>query len=240
MLSLRAVNHYYGSQHILWNLSLDLPPGECTCVLGLPGMGKTTLVNCIAGFQKVESGGIFWQEASGPPQDLLTLTPPLRAAMGIGYVPQDKRIFSQMTVDENLQIAMRATHEGHSAVGSAIFDLMPDLWPLRQVKGAAMSEDDQYQLALASALINNPKLLILDEPTRGMGQGFMHKFGECLLRLNRDLGLTVLLAEQHLPFIRRVADKFCLLHRGRNVAQGNVSQLDTRLLEQFMTPDAAP
>ncbi len=72
---------------------------------------------------------------------------------------------------------MRATHEGHSALGSAIFDLLPDLWPLRQVKGAAMSEDDQYQLALASALINNPKLLILDEPTRGMGHGFMHKLG---------------------------------------------------------------
>jgi len=240
MLSLRAVNHYYGSQHILWNLSLDLVPGECTGLLGLPGMGKTTLVNCIAGYQKVESGDIFWQEASGPPQDLLALSPPLRAAMGIGYVPQDKRIFSQMTVEENLQIAMRASHEGSSAVGSAIFDLIPDLWPLRQVKGAAMSDDDQYQLALASALVSNPKLLILDEPTRGMGHGFMHKLGECLLRLNRELGMTVLLAEQHLPFIRRVADKFCLLHRGRNVAQGTVSQLDTRLLEQFMTPDAAP
>lgn len=240
MLSVRAVNHYYGSQHILWDLSLDLPAGECTGLLGLPGMGKTTLVNCIAGFQTVRSGSICWQEANGPPCDLLTLTPPLRAAMGIGYVPQDKRIFSQMTVEENLQIAMRAGHEGCGALGHEIFDLMPELWPLRQVKGAAMSDDDQYQLALASALVTRPKLLILDEPTRGMGQGFMHKLGECLLRLNRDLGLTVLLAEQHLPFIRRVADKFCLLHRGRNVAQGAVSQLDTRLLEQFMTPDAAP
>lgn len=239
MLSLRAVNHYYGSQHILWDLSLDLPVGECTCLLGLPGMGKTTLVNCIAGFQTVESGSIFWQEANGPPCDLLTLTPPLRAAMGIGYVPQDKRIFSQMTVEENLQIAMRAGHDGSGALGQEIFDLMPELYPLRHVKGAAMSDDDQYQLALASALVTRPKLLILDEPTRGMGQGFMHRLGECLLRLNRDLGLTVLLAEQHLPFIRRVADKFCLLHRGRNVAQGDVSQLDTRLLTQFMTPDEA-
>jgi ABC-type branched-subunit amino acid transport system ATPase component len=203
-------------------------------------MGKTTLVNCIAGYQTVESGGIFWQEASGPAQDLLALSPPLRAAMGISYVPQDKRIFSQMTVEENLQIAMRANHEGNCAVGSAIFDLMPELWPLRRVKGAAMSDHEQYQLALASALVSSPKLLILDEPTRGMSQGFMHKLGECLLRLNRELGMTVLLAEQHLPFIRRVADTFCLLHRGRNVAQGAVSQLDTRLLEQFMTPDEAP
>ncbi|MCS2150438.1 ABC transporter ATP-binding protein [Scandinavium manionii] len=240
MLSLRAVNHYYGSQHILWNLSLDLAPGECTCVLGLPGMGKTTLVNCIAGFQAIESGTMVWQDVSGPPRDLLMLSPPLRAAMGIGYVSQDKRIFSQMTVEENLQIAMKAGHEGTGAIGSDIFDLMPDLYPLRHVKGALMSDDDQYQLALASALVTKPKLLILDEPTRGMGQGFMHTLGECLLRLNRDLGLTVLLAEQHLPFIRRVADKFCLLHRGRNVAQGAVNQLDTRLLEQFMTPEEAP
>lgn len=240
MLSLRAVNHYYGNQHILWNVDLDLAPGECTCLLGLPGMGKTTLVNCIAGFQAVESGSIFWQEANGPRCDLLSLAPPLRAAMGIGYVPQDKRIFSQMTVEENLQIAMMAGNEGSGAFSSDIFDLMPALYPLRQVKGAALSDDEQYQLALASALVTKPKLLILDEPTRGMGQGIMHKLGECLLRLNREVGLTVLLAEQHLPFIRRVADKFCLLHRGRNVAQGAVNQLDTRLLEQFMTPDEAP
>lgn len=240
MLSLRAVNHSYGTQQTLWNVDLELAPGCCTCLMGLPGMGKTTLVNCITGYQNVQSGSMIWHDPSAPPCDLLPLSPPARAAMGISTVPQDKRIFSQMSVEENLQIAMLAGREGPGNLGSDIFDLLPELYPLRQVKGAALSEDDQYQLALAGALVTQPKLLILDEPTRGMGVGFMHKLGDFVLRLNRELGLTVLLAEQHLSFIRRVADRFCLLHRGRSVARGTISQLDDRLLTQFMTEDEAP
>ncbi|MRS13871.1 ATP-binding cassette domain-containing protein [Enterobacteriaceae bacterium RIT691] len=240
MLSLKAVNHYYGNWHTLWNVDLELKSGECTCLIGLPGMGKSTLVNCIAGYQAVESGSIIWQAASGPPRDLLSLSPSSRTALGIGYVPQDKRIFSQMTVEENLHIAMMAGRKGTGSFGSDLYDLLPELYPFRQVKGAALGEDYQYQLALAGALVTQPKLLLLDEPTRGMGQGFMHKLADFVLRLNRELGLTVLLAEQHLPFIRRVASRFCLLHQGRNVAQGQMAELDPRLLHQFMLPDEAP
>ena len=240
MLSLRAVNHYYGNLHTLWNVDLELTPGECTCVMGLAGMGKTTLVNCIAGYQSIESGSIVWQDVCGPPQNLLPLSAPSRAAVGIGYVPQDKRIFSQLTVEENLHVAIKAGHTGAAFPGGEIYDLLPELFALRQVKGSALDENSQYQLALARALVTRPKLLILDEPTRGMGQGFMHRLGEFIVRLNQELGLTVLLAEQHLPFIRRVAQRFCLLHRGRNVAQGSLKELDTRLLEQFMTQESAP
>lgn len=234
MLSLRAVNHYYGSQQILWNVNLELHPGVCTCLMGLEGMGKTTLVNCITGYQAIESGSICWQTPGCAPCSLLNLTPPLRAAMGIGYVPQDKRIFSQMTVEENLQIAVMAANPQRSAISKDIYDLLPTLYSLRAVKGLALSEGERYQLALARALVTEPKLLILDEPTRGMGQGRMQRLGEFILRLNRDLGMTVLLAEQHLSFIRQVADRFCLLHRGRNVAQGSISQLDGTLLQNFM------
>ena len=234
MLSLHAVNHYYGSQHILWNVNLELQPGACTSVMGLPGMGKTTLVNCITGYQAIESGSICWQLPGGAAQSLLDLTPPLRAAMGIGYVPQDKRIFSQMTVEENLQIAMLAGSPVQYAVSSDIYDLLPALSAVRQVMGAALSEEEQYQLALARALVTGPKLLILDEPTRGMEQSVMHRLGEFILRLKSDLGLPVLLAEQHLSFIRSVADRFCLLHRGRSGAQGCSSQLNYSMLEDFM------
>lgn len=240
MLSLRAVNHYYGNLHTLWNIDLELKPGECTCLMGLSGMGKTTLVNCITGYQTVESGSIIWQGVCGPPQDLLPLPAPSRTAMGISYVPQDKRIFSQLTVEENLHVAMKAGLDGIFFPGSDIYELLPELYPLRQVKGAALCEDSQYQLALAGALVTRPRLLILDEPTRGMGQGFMHRLGEFIVRLNQELGMTVLLAEQHLPFIRRVAQRFCLLHRGRSVAQGSLKELDTRLLEQFMTQEPVP
>lgn len=235
MLRLRAVNQYYGDQHTLWNVDLDLVPGTCTTVMGLQGMGKTTLVNCITGNLPIESGSIIWQEASAPPLDLLQVTAAHRTAMGIGYVPQDRRIFSQLTVEENLHIAMLAAGEPGCAVTPAIYDLFPELYALRQVKGAGLSEDDQYQLALARALVTQPRLLILDEPTRGAGQAFIHKLGNLLVRLNQDLGMTILLAEQHLSFIRRVADRFCLLHRGRNVAQGHVHQLDDQLISHWMT-----
>nr|WP_318382296.1 ATP-binding cassette domain-containing protein [uncultured Enterobacter sp.] len=238
MLSLRAVNQYYGTQHTLWNVDLDLVPGTCTCVMGLQGMGKTTLVNCITGNLPIESGSIIWQDGTAPPLDLLKVNPEHRTAMGIGYVPQDRRIFSQLTVEENLHIAMLAVGEPGSAVTRDIYDLFPELYALRQIKGAGLSEDNQHQLALARALVTNPRLLILDEPTRGLGQAFIHKLGNLLVRLNQDLGMTILLAEQHLSFIRRVADRFCLLHRGRNVAQGEVNQLDNQLLSHWMSPDS--
>ncbi|MEH5012704.1 ABC transporter ATP-binding protein [Phytobacter diazotrophicus] len=239
MLSLRAVNQYYGNQHTLWNVDLDLSPGVCTSVIGLPGMGKTTLINCITGYLPVESGSMVWQEAGAPPRDLLNLQAEHRSAMGIGYVPQDRRIFSQMTVEENLHIAMLASGEPRNTVNREIYDLFPELYGLRQVKGAGLSEDNQHQLAMARALVNRPRLLILDEPTRGLGQAFIHKLGNLLVRLNQDFGMTILLAEQHLSFIRRVADRFCLLHRGRNVAEGDVRQLDDQLLSHWMSPDSA-
>ncbi|MGK9172357.1 ATP-binding cassette domain-containing protein [Yokenella regensburgei] len=238
MLHLRSVNQYYGDQHTLWNLDLDLVTGSCTSVIGLPGMGKTTLFNCITGFLPVESGSMVWQDASGPPKDLLALQAAHRSAMGIGYVPQDRRIFSQLTVEENLHIALLAGATPRQAVSSEVYDLFPELYAFRQEKVAVLSEENQYQLAMARAMVNRPRLLILDEPTRGMGQAFIHKLGNFIVRLNQDVGMTVLLAEQHLGFIRRVADRFCLLHRGRNVAQGDVSQLNEEVLSHWMTPES--
>lgn len=109
MLSLRAVNQFYGSQHTLWNVNIDFPQGICTGIVGLPGMGKSTLMNCITGKVPVESGTIIWHEAGAPPRNLLSPASAFTAPPTIGYVPQDRRIFSQLTVDENLHIAMRAT-----------------------------------------------------------------------------------------------------------------------------------
>ncbi|EMM5272670.1 ABC transporter ATP-binding protein [Klebsiella quasipneumoniae] len=240
MLNLQAVNHFYGNQHSLWNVDLELRPGECIGVLGREGMGKTTLVNCIAGHLPVASGRMTWHDIGAPPQDLTPLSAQSRSAIGIGYVPQNKRIFSQLSVEENLHIALAAGKPGANASGGEIYEHFPELYALRQRKGASLSDDDQYQLALARALIVQPRLLILDEPSRGRGPRCLQKLADLLLRLNRDIGLTVLLAEQHLPFIRRVADRFCVLHRGRNVAEGDIMALDEPLLAQWMTPDPAP
>ena len=237
MLSLRAVNHYYGNQHTLWDVDLDLMPGKCTGVLGLPGMGKTTLVNCITGNLPIESGTMFWHQAGAPPRDLRPIPAASRIALGIGYVSQERRIFSQLTVEENLHIARKAVGESEAMNSSDIYRLFPQLYVLRRSKGAILSDDNQYQLALASALVTRPRLLILDEPTRGTGQAYIHKLGNLIVRLSQELGIAIMLAEQSLPFIRRVADCYCLLHRGRNVAQGAMTQLNDPLLNDWGTPE---
>jgi len=236
MLSLRAVNQFYGEKHILWNFDLELTKGECTCLLGAPGMGKTTLMNCITGYLPVESGSITWNEAGQPPKDLLARPIEDRAALGISYVAQDRRLFSQLSVEENLQIALLAGNEHARAIPDMVYQLFPELYSLRHVRGGELQYDSQQRLALARALVTEPKLLILDEPTPGSGQRFIHELSGIVRRLNRDFGLTILLVEQRLSFIHRVADRFCLLHRGRNVAQGKAEQLDEKLVSNWMMP----
>ena len=205
MLSLRSVNQFYGQNHILWDVDLDLRPGTHTDEMGSPGMGKTTLVNCIMGRLPVNSGSMTWQEDGFPPENLLLQPAEQRARMGIGYVPQGRHIFSQMSVEDNL---------------------FPALYSLRHQRSGDLPMDQQQQLALARALVLQPKLLILDQPTEGMSPWLEEEMGNLIRSLNRDYGLTILLLEQQASFIRRVADYFLLLHRGRNVAQGRVAQLD--------------
>ncbi|WP_437608393.1 ATP-binding cassette domain-containing protein [Erwinia sp. V71] len=235
MLSLRAVNQFYGQNHILWDVDLDLPPGTCTGVLGRPGMGKTTLVNCIMGNVPVNSGSMTWQEAGSPPQNLLLQPMETRVRMGIGYVPQGRQIFSQLSVEDNLLIALLAGQDDrHRAIPQMVYDLFPVLWSSRHQRSGELPSHQQQQLALARALVLQPKLLILDEPIEGMSPWLEEEMGNLIHRLNHDFGLTILLLEQRLSFIRRVADYFLLLHCGRNVAQGKVAQLDDSMVNMWL------
>ena len=237
MLSLRSINQFYGQNHILWDVDLDLQPGTCTGIIGQPGMGKTTLVNCIMGHLPINSGSMIWQEDNGPPQDLLLQPVEKRASLGIGYVPQGRQIFSQMTIEENLQIALLAGAgmARHRAIPPMVYDLFPLLYSLRHQRSGELPIDQQQQLALARALVLQPKLLILDEPTEGMSPWLEEEMGNLIHRLNHDFGMTILLLEQRLSFIRRVADYFLLLHRGRNVAHGTVAQLDDSMVNTWLT-----
>ena len=237
MLSLRSVNQFYGQNHILWDVDLDLPPGTCTGIIGQPGMGKTTLVNCIMGHLPINSGSMMWQQDGSPPEDLLAQPADKRARLGIGYVPQGRHIFSQLSVEENLQIALLAGagQQRHPAIPPMVFDLFPALYSLRHRRSGELPLDQQQQLALARALVLQPKLLILDEPTEGMSPWLEEEMGNLIRRLNLDYGLTILLLEQRLSLIRRVADYFLLLHRGRNVAHGSVAQLDERIVNTWLT-----
>ena len=237
MLSLRSINQFYGQNHILWDVDLDLQPGTCTGIIGQPGMGKTTLVNCIMGHLPINSGSMIWQEDNGPPQDLLLQPVEKRASLGIGYVPQGRQIFSQMTIEENLQIALLAGGgmARHRAIPPMVYDLFPALYSLRHQRSGELPIGQQQQLALARALVLQPKLLILDEPTEGMSPWLEEEMGNLIHRLNHDFGMTILLLEQRLSFIRRVADYFLLLHRGRNVAHGKVAQLDDSMVNTWLT-----
>ena len=235
MLSLRAVNQFYGKNHILWDVDLDLPPGTCTGIIGQPGMGKTTLVNCIMGHLPVNSGSMIWQQAGSPPQNLLTQPAATRTRLGIGYVPQGCQIFSQLSVEENLWVALLAgQQERHSAIPPLVYDLFPTLWQRRHQRSGDLPLEQQQNLALARALALRPELLILDEPTEGMSPWLEEETGNLLRRLNHEFGLTILLLEQRVSVIRRVADYFLLLHRGRNVAQGHVAELNETVVDKWL------
>lgn len=235
MLSVKSVNQYYGNNHILWDINLELYRGQCTCLIGRDGVGKTTLINCIMGHLPVKSGTISWQSANEEPQSLLHFPVETRAKMGIGYVPQGRQIFSQMSVDENLQIAMMAGRNKTRRVPEQVYELFPLLKEMGARKAGELDENQQQQLAIGRALVQEPELLILDEPTEHATEAMSASMSNIIHRLNRDLSLTLLLVGHQLPFIRTVADRFCLLDDGRNVAQGTLAELNEGLVKNHLT-----
>lgn len=230
MLSVEKLNQYYGESHTLWDLDLTVPKGQCTCLMGRNGVGKTTLLQCIMGLLPFKSGELRFEG-----EDLGRQIAERRAPMGIGYVPQGRQIFPTLTVEENLRIGLPARRENRNQVPDFIFDLFPVLREMLSRRGGDLSGGQQQQLAIGRALVIDPKLLILDEPTEGIQPNIVHEIGDIILRLNQEIGLTVLLVEQKLPFARKVADHFCILDRGRHVAAGEMEQLNEDLIRQYLT-----
>ena len=230
MLQVEKLNQYYGQSHTLWDLDLDVAEGRCTCLMGRNGVGKTTLLQCIMGLLPVKSGRISY--AGG---DLTRQAAERRASLGVGYVPQGRQIFPMLTVEENLRIGLPARKDKSKQVPGFIFELFPVLRDMLGRRGGDLSGGQQQQLAIGRALVIDPKLLILDEPTEGIQPNIVHEIGDIILRLNREIGLSVLLVEQKLPFARKVADRFCILDRGRSVAAGEMSELDDRLVREYLT-----
>jgi urea transport system ATP-binding protein len=155
-----------------------------------------------------------------------------RAKKKIAYVPQGREIFSQLTVLENLQTGLIANKV--KKIPDIVFELFPVLGEMLNRRGGDLSGGQQQQLALGRALTLGPELLILDEPTEGIQPNIVAEIGDIIIKLNQELGLTVLLVEQKLPFARRVASDFCILEKGRNVAQGMIDELDDELIDQYL------
>ncbi len=230
MLSVENLNQYYGESHTLWDLNLEVPQGQCTCLMGRNGVGKTTLLQCIMGLLPVKSGEIRFEDS-----DIQRFSAEKRAPLGIGYVPQGRQIFPLLTVEENLRIGLPARKDKGKQVPGFIFELFPVLAEMLGRRGGDLSGGQQQQLAIGRALVVDPKLLILDEPTEGIQPNIVHEIGDIIRRLNQEIGLTVLLVEQKLPFARRVADRFCILDRGRNVTAGAMDTLDDDLIRKYLT-----
>jgi urea transport system ATP-binding protein len=229
MLQINGLNQFYGGSHTLWDLDLEIPAGSCTVLMGRNGVGKTTLLKAVMGLVPVRTGNIVF--GGQPLQDKPVEQ---RPRLGIGYVPQGREIFPQLTVEENLRVALGARSDRRRDIPERIYELFPVLKQMLRRRGGDLSGGQQQQLAIGRALVLEPTLLILDEPCEGIQPNVVHEIGDVIQRLNRETGLTVLLVEQKLPFARRVGHRFCLMEKGRAVAVGPMSGLDDGLIAQHL------
>jgi urea transport system ATP-binding protein len=229
MLTLTQINQFYGGSHTLWDLDMTIPKGSCTCLMGRNGMGKTTLLKCIMGLLPLASGAMSFEGV-----DLRAAPAEARARLGIGYVPQGREIFSQLTVEENLRVGLAARKDGAREVPAQIYELFPVLKQMLRRRGGDLSGGQQQQLAIGRALVIEPRLLILDEPTEGIQPNIVHEIGEVITRL-RGAGLTVLLVEQKLPFARKVASDVRVLDKGRLVVSGGIAELTDEMVQRHLT-----
>ncbi|WP_069384272.1 urea ABC transporter ATP-binding subunit UrtE [Halomonas caseinilytica] len=231
MLSIDTLNQFYGESHTLWDLDLEVPAGQCTCVMGRNGVGKTTLMKAVMGEVATASGSIRYADDV----ELTRKRVEERSRLGIGYVPQGRQIFPLLTVEENLRTGLAARGDGRKSIPERIHELFPVLAEMRHRRGGDLSGGQQQQLAIGRALVLEPSLLILDEPGEGIQPNIVTQIGEVIRRLIAEDGLTVLLVEQKLPFARRYADRFAILDRGRSVAGGDIGELSDALIKEHLT-----
>lgn len=230
MLKVEKINQYYGQSHTLWDLTLELKKGRCTCVMGRNGVGKTTLSKVIMGLLPIKDGSLIYDG-----EDISKLNDHKRASIAIGYVPQGREIFSQLTVLENLQIGVLANRHKIKKVPQKIYDLFPVLKDMANRKGGDLSGGQQQQLAIARALCIDPKFLILDEPSEGIQPNIVAQIGEVIDYLTKEEQMTIMLVEQKLPFARRHGDDFYVLDRGSVVANGEIKELSDDIIKRYMS-----
>jgi len=230
LLTITNLNQAYEQSRTLWDLNLNIESGNCMGLIGRNGVGKTTFLSCVMGLIKPTSGMIQYRDV-----DLIKTPPEARAALGIGYVPQGRMIFPLLTVEENLRIGLGALDSNHVSVPEQVFDLFPALKTMLKRLGGDLSGGQQQQLAIGRALVLEPKLLILDEPTEGIQPSIIKEIGNVIKQLNSEFGMTVLIVEQKLPFVRNICDRFCIMDKGKNVAEGGMADLSDDLVRSFLS-----
>jgi urea transport system ATP-binding protein len=228
MLEIDSLNQYYGGSHILRNVKLTVPDGKLTVLLGRNGVGKTTLLKCLMGVVPTKSGTIAWRGTA-----LAQLPSYARVARGLGYVPQGRDIFPRLTVEENLLVGA-ASKKAPKHVPERIYELFPILRDMRTRRGGDLSGGQQQQLAIGRALMGEPQLLILDEPTEGIQPSIIRDIGRTLRQLVDEFGLTVLLVEQYYDFARELADHYWVMSRGEVVAGGAGADMEAHGVRELI------
>ncbi|GBD54241.1 urea ABC transporter ATP-binding subunit UrtE [Microcystis aeruginosa NIES-298] len=230
MLHISDLNVYYGESHILRDVDLNINAGEMVCLIGRNGVGKTTLLKTLMGILKPRAGTINYEQ-----QNLINKTSDQRARLGLGYVPQGRDIIPRLTVKENLVLGLEAlpTKRKNATIPEEIFDLFPVLKTMLSRMGGDLSGGQQQQLAIARALVGEPKLLILDEPTEGIQPSIILEIEAAVRRIVASKGIAVLLVEQHLHFVRQ-ADRYYAMQKGGIVASGFTSELSQEVIQRFL------
>jgi urea transport system ATP-binding protein len=235
VLEIRDLDVAYGESQVLWGVSLDVPEGGVVCLMGRNGVGKTTLLKTIMGLLPARSGRIVFNGV-----DFARLRPEERAASGIGYVPQGREIFPNLTVAENLRVGYlgRPVSAGNGRATQAdieqLFDLFPRLKDLLSRKGGVLSGGEQQQLAIARVLLARPKLLLMDEPTEGIQPNVIIQIEDAIQRI-KERGIAVLLVEQYLEFAWRLASSYAIMRKGAIVSRGSTSELRHDVVRQHLT-----
>jgi urea transport system ATP-binding protein len=229
MLSLSNVDSFYGRSHVLHGVSLTAPEAEITTILGRNGTGKTTLLKTLMGLTDRMTGEIRLADK------MISNEPTFRRARaGCAYVPQGREIIPDFTIRENILLGAYARADGKRVIPDLVSELFPYLIQNLDRPGGVLSGGQQQQLAIARALAADPKLLLLDEPTEGIQPSIVEEIEDVILRLNREVRLTVILVEQNVAFARRAARRFAIMEKGRVVAAGEISELSDELVHRHM------
>lgn len=229
MIELTSIDQKYGGTQILWDLNLKIKKGSRTCIMGRNGVGKTTLLQVIMGMLPISSGQLMIND-----KDMAKKSVELRPEIGVGYVPQGRHIFPQLTVEENLKISLNCKRQKSKIIPEHIYELFPVLKEMLHRRGGDLSGGQQQQLAIARALVLNPDILILDEPNEGIQPNIVQLIRDVLLKLNKEHGITIVLVEQKLPFARAVGEEFVLMEKGHVIATGPMQDLTDELVGKYL------
>ncbi|ACR11063.1 urea ABC transporter, ATP-binding protein UrtE [Teredinibacter turnerae T7901] len=230
MLSAKNIDLYYGASQALTNVSLDAAKGEITCILGRNGVGKSSLMQAITGRHPAKGGTVIWED-----KDITRLPAAERARAGIAYVPQGRQIFSQLTVMENLKTGFAALPRSERKIKDEIFDLFPVLRKMTRRRGGDLSGGQQQQLSIARALVMQPRLLILDEPTEGIQPSIIKDIHNVISILRQQGEMAIILVEQYFEFARDLGDKYAVMDRGVVTLAGDIGSMNETEVRKFLT-----